>query len=114
MAMSRIGNLPVPIPAAVEIDIADDNTVTVKGPKGALSQRLSPRMRLQRDNGTILVERPDNEREHRSFHGMTLPVRNNMVGRVTDGYRRDPEIHGVRYRTTWEGGDLVLCVGFSH
>jgi large subunit ribosomal protein L6 len=78
--MSRIGNMPVPIPAAVEIDIADDNTVTVKGPKGALSQRLSPRMKLQRDNGTILVERPDNQREHRALHGLTRTLLNNMVG----------------------------------
>ena len=96
--MSRIGNMPVPIPAAVEIDIADDNTVTVKGPKGALTQRLSPRMRLQRDNGTILVERPDNMREHRSLHGLTRTLLNNMVVGVTEGYKRD----------------LVLSVGFSH
>ncbi|HKG28183.1 MAG TPA: 50S ribosomal protein L6, partial [Thermomicrobiales bacterium] len=87
--MSRIGNMPVAIPAAVEIDIAADNTVTVKGPKGSLTQRLSPRMRLQRDNGTILVERPDNQREHRSLHGLTRSLLNNMVVGVTDGYKRD-------------------------
>src|SRR5215203_6668859 len=113
MAMSRIGNLPVPIPAAVEIDIADDNTVTVKGPKGALAQRLSPRMRLQRDNGTILVERPDNQREHRSLHGLTRTLLNNMVVGVTDGYKRDLEIQGVGYRAALDGKVLVLSVGFS-
>src|SRR5919112_5954379 len=112
--MSRIGNMPVPIPAAVEIDIADDNTVTVKGPKGELTQRLSPRMKLQRDNGTIMVVRPDNEREHRSLHGLTRTLLNNMVLGVTDGYRRDLEIQGVGYRAALEGGDLVLSVGFSH
>src|SRR5918994_5817155 len=112
--MSRIGNLPVSIPAAVEIDIADDNTVTVKGPKGALSQRLSPRMKLQRDNGTILVERPDNERVHRALHGLTRTLLNNMVVGVADGYSRDLEIQGVGYRAALEGGDLVLSVGFSH
>jgi large subunit ribosomal protein L6 len=112
--MSRIGKMPVTIPAAVEIDITDDNTVTVKGPKGSLSQRLSPRMILQRDNGTIMVERPDNEREHRSLHGLTRTLLNNMVVGVTDGYKRDLEIQGVGYRAALEGRDLVLSVGFSH
>jgi large subunit ribosomal protein L6 len=112
--MSRIGNMPVAIPAAVEIDIADDNMVTVKGPKGALSQRLSPRMRLQKDNGSIVVERPDNQREHRSLHGLTRTLLNNMVVGVTDGYKRDLEIQGVGYRAALEGRDLVLSVGFSH
>ncbi|HEX2283111.1 MAG TPA: 50S ribosomal protein L6 [Thermomicrobiales bacterium] len=112
--MSRIGNLPVPIPASVEVDIAEDNTVTVKGPKGALSQHLSPRMKLQRENGTILVERPDNERVHRSLHGLTRTLLHNMVVGVTEGYRRDLEIQGVGYRAALEGGDLVLSVGFSH
>ncbi len=112
--MSRIGNMPVAIPAAVEIDIADDNTVTVKGPKGALSQRLSPRMSLQKDNGTIVVQRPDNQREHRSLHGLTRTLLNNMVVGVTDGYKRDLEIQGVGYRAAMDGKVLVLSVGFSH
>ena len=112
--MSRIGNMPVPVPAAVQIDIADDNTVTVKGPKGSLSQRLSPRMRLQHDDGTIVVERPDNQREHSSLHGLTRTLLHNMVVGVTDGYKRDLEIQGVGYRAALEGGELVLSVGFSH
>jgi large subunit ribosomal protein L6 len=114
MAMSRIGKMPVPIPASVEIAIDDDNTVTVKGPKGTLSQRLAPSMRLRRDNGTLLVERPDNEREHRALHGLTRSLLNNMVVGVTDGYRRDLEIQGVGYRATMDGNSLVLSVGFSH
>ena len=112
--MSRIGTMPVPIPAAVEIDIAEDNTVTVKGPRGELTQRLSPRIKLQKENGTILVERPDNQREHRSLHGLTRSLLNNMVVGVTNGYKRDLEIQGVGYRAALEGGDLVLSVGFSH
>ena len=112
--MSRIGKLPVTIPASVEIDIADNNSVTVKGPKGTLSQQLSPRMKLQRDNGTILVERPDDQREHRSLHGLTRTLLNNMVIGVTDGYRRDLEIQGVGYRAALDGSELVLSVGFSH
>lgn len=112
--MSRIGNMPVTIPANVEIDIADDNTVTVKGPKGSLSQRFSARMRIEREDGTILVQRPDNERENRSLHGLTRTLLNNMVIGVTDGYRKDLEIQGVGYRAALEGNVLVLSVGFSH
>ena len=112
--MSRIGNLPITVPTCVEIEIGEDNTVTVKGPKGALTQRFSPSMRLQRDNGTVLVERPDNEREHRSLHGLTRTLLNNMVIGVTDGYKRDLEIQGVGYRAALDGSVLVLSVGFSH
>ena len=112
--MSRIGNMPVTIPATVEVDIADDNTVTVKGPKGSLSQQFSPRMRLEREDGTVLVQRPDNERNSRSLHGLTRTLLNNMVVGVTDGYRKDLEIQGVGYRAALEGTVLVLSVGFSH
>jgi large subunit ribosomal protein L6 len=112
--MSRIGNMPISIPAAVEIEIGDDNTVTVNGPKGSLTQRFSPSMRLQRENGTVLVERPDNQREHRSLHGLTRTLLNNMVVGVTDGYKRDLEIQGVGYRAALDGKVLVLSVGFSH
>ena len=112
--MSRIGKLPIPVPAGVEIDIGDDNQVTVKGPKGSLSQRFSPSMSLNRDNGTILVERPDNARENRSLHGLTRTLLNNMVIGVTTGYKRDLEIQGVGYRAALDGSTLVLSVGFSH
>jgi len=112
--MSRIGTMPITIPAAVEIQIGDDNTVTVNGPKGSLTQRFSPSMRLQRDNGTVLVERPDNQRENRSLHGLTRTLLNNMVVGVTDGYKRDLEIQGVGYRAALDGNVLVLSVGFSH
>ncbi len=112
--MSRIGNMPVTVPDSVEIEIGDDNAVQVKGPKGSLSQQFAPSMRLRRDNGTVLVERPDNAREHRSLHGLTRTLLNNMVVGVTDGYKRDLEIQGVGYRAALDNGALVLSVGFSH
>lgn len=112
--MSRIGNMPVTIPTSVEIEIGDNNSVVVKGPKGSLSQRFAPSMRLQRENGTVLVERPDNARMHRSLHGLTRTLLNNMVVGVTEGYKRDLEIQGVGYRAALDNGVLVLSVGFSH
>ena len=112
--MSRIGNRPITVPNGVEIDITDGNAVTVKGPKGTLTQNLSPNMSLTRDNGTVLVARPNNERENRSLHGLTRTLLNNMVVGVTDGYKRDLEIQGVGYRAALDGTTLVLSVGFSH
>src|SRR5687767_13063882 len=112
--MSRIGKLPVTIPSGVDVTIGEDNTVTVKGPKGTLSQQLAPSMKLERENGAILVQRPDDQREHRALHGLTRTLLNNMVIGVTDGYRRDLEIQGVGYRAALDGQVLVLSVGFSH
>jgi large subunit ribosomal protein L6 len=98
----------------VEIEITDGNAVTVTGPKGTLSQSLSPAMSLTRDNETVLVARPNNERDNRSLHGLTRTLLNNMVVGVTDGYKRDLEIQGVGYRAALDGTTLVLSVGFSH
>lgn len=112
--MSRIGNRPISVPNGVEIEIADGNAVTVTGPKGTLYQALSPNMSLTRENGTLLVARPNNERENRSLHGLTRTLINNMVVGVTDGYKRDLEIQGVGYRAALDGTTLVLSVGFSH
>lgn len=112
--MSRIGKQPVTIPSGVEVSIGEDNSVTVRGPKGTLSQRLAPSMKLERENGTIQVQRPDDQREHRALHGLTRTLLNNMVVGVTDGYRRDLEIQGVGYRAALEGQVLVLSVGYSH
>jgi large subunit ribosomal protein L6 len=112
--MSRIGKMPISIPAGVQVEIGDDNTVTVKGPKGSLTQRFDSSMRLVRENGAVLVERPDNERRHRALHGLTRTLLNNMVVGVTEGYRRDLEIQGVGYRAALDGKSLVLSVGFSH
>jgi large subunit ribosomal protein L6 len=112
--MSRIGKLPVKIPENVDIVIGSDNLVTVTGPRGVLSQRFQPSMRLVREDGSVVVERPDNEREHRSLHGLTRTLLNNMVEGVTNGYKRDLEIHGVGYRAALDGSVLVLSVGYSH
>ena len=112
--MSRIGRRPITIPASVEITIGDGNDVRVKGPKGELSQVFDREMQLVREDGTITVERPDNEREHRSLHGLTRTLLNNMVVGVTEGYKRDLEIQGVGYRAAMDGKTLVLTVGFSH
>jgi large subunit ribosomal protein L6 len=112
--MSRIGRRPITVPASVEITIGDGNDVRVKGPKGELAQVFDRDMQLLREDGTITVERPDNEREHRSLHGLTRTLLNNMVVGVTDGYKRDLEIQGVGYRAAMDGKTLVLSVGFSH
>ena len=112
--MSRIGRRPIAIPSGVEVSLDPGNSVRVKGPKGELSSTFSRDMRLSRDNGTLLVERPDNEREHRSLHGLTRTLLNNMVIGVTEGFRRDLEIQGVGYRAALDGKSLVLMVGFSH
>ncbi len=112
--MSRIGRRPITVPTAVEITIGDDNQVRVKGPKGELAQVFDRDMQFVREDGTITVERPDNEREHRSLHGLTRTLLNNMVVGVTDGYKRDLEIQGVGYRAAMDGTTLVLSVGYSH
>ncbi|MDQ3167276.1 MAG: 50S ribosomal protein L6 [Chloroflexota bacterium] len=112
--MSRIGLRPIPIPAGVDIQISDDNRVTVKGPKGQLDARFDQDMRLSRENGTLSVARPDNERAHRSLHGLTRTLISNMVVGVTDGYKKDLEIQGVGYRAAMDGKVLVLSLGYSH
>jgi large subunit ribosomal protein L6 len=112
--MSRIGNRPIEIPTGVDIAIDKNNHVQVKGPRGELSLVASANMKLSRDNGTLLVERPNNERENRSLHGLTRTLINNMVLGVTTGYTRTLEITGVGYRAALDGTTLVLSVGFSH
>ena len=112
--MSRIGRRPIAIPNGVDLVIAPDNAVQVKGPKGELSARFATDLTLSRENGTLLVERPDNAREHRSLHGLTRSLISNMVVGVTDGFRKDLEIQGVGYRAAMDGTTLVLSVGYSH
>jgi large subunit ribosomal protein L6 len=111
--MSRIGIQPITIPSGVEF-AASDGVVVVKGPKGELRQHVHPEMVLSRDNGTLSVGRPSDERMFRQLHGLTRTLIANMVKGVTDGYRKDLEIQGVGYRAALEGGTLVLNVGFSH
>ena len=112
--MSRIGKLPIPVPAGVEVDI-DGRTVTVKGPKGQLSHAVASPITVERaDDGTIAVSRPDDERQNRALHGLTRSLLANMVTGVTDGYEKRLEIQGVGYRVVPRGSDLEFAVGFSH
>ena len=111
--MSRIGLQPITVPSGVDINI-DAGLVSVKGPKGELMQRVHPEMVITRENGTLSVARPNDERMFRQLHGLTRTLVNNMVVGVTNGYRKDLEIHGVGYRSALDGKTLVLNVGYSH
>ncbi len=112
--MSRIGKMPITVPASVTVDIVPGNVVTVKGPKGELSQKFNRDMRISRENGEIVVTRPTEQRQHRAIHGLTRSLINNMVVGVTDGFQRILEIQGVGYRAQLEGNNLLLQVGKSH
>lgn len=112
--MSRIGRKPITVPSGVELTIADGNRVTVRGPKGTLSQAFHPDLRITRENGTITVERPSDHRHHRSLHGLSRTLLDNMVIGVTTGFTRNLDLLGVGYRATMDGKTLVLNVGFSH
>lgn len=112
--MSRIGIRPVPVPENVQVDITAGNAVTVKGPKGELSQQLTDKIKLVEEEGRILVQRESEDREIKSLHGLTRSLLNNMVVGVTDGFTRVLEIQGVGYRAQLQGKNLVLNVGFSH
>ncbi|MBQ3071738.1 MAG: 50S ribosomal protein L6 [Oscillospiraceae bacterium] len=112
--MSRIGKMPITVPAGVDVQITDGNLVTVKGPKGTLTQQLHPAMNIALDNGTLTVSRPNDEKENRSLHGLTRTLLNNMVLGVTNGFSKTLEINGVGYRAAKEGKKLVLNIGYSH
>jgi large subunit ribosomal protein L6 len=112
--MSRIGRLPIPVPNGVEVTL-DGQAVTVKGPKGTLSHTVpAPSTSERGDDGTLLVGRPDDERESRSLHGLTRSLVANMVTGVTDGYAKGMEIRGVGYRVAAKGSDLEFALGYSH
>lgn len=111
--MSRIGFSPITIPDNVDLNI-EKSLVTVKGPKGELSLRVNPDIGLSRDDGVLRVTRPSDHRRHRSLHGLTRTLIDNMVTGVTDGYTKRLEIHGVGYRASMDGNTLVLNVGYSH
>jgi large subunit ribosomal protein L6 len=111
--MSRFGRRPIAIPAGVEVT-PDGQDVRVKGPRGELSRRLHRDVIVRREDGESVVERPSDQPEHRSLHGLTRSLLANMVVGVTDGYQRVLEISGVGYRASREGKNIVLQVGFSH
>jgi large subunit ribosomal protein L6 len=112
--MSRIGKRPIEIPSGVDVEIGDDGTVTVKGPRGTLSRRLHREMRVVKEDGTVRVERPSDEGFHRSLHGLTRTLIANMVEGVTKGYEKRLQIVGVGYRATLRGTALEVAVGYSH
>lgn len=112
--MSRIGKRPISLPKGVTMVIGEQNMITVKGPKGQLLQRIHPDMVISLDDGTVVVERPSDEKIHRSLHGLSRTLLYNMVVGVTDGWQRALEINGVGYRAQLEGKTLVLQLGFSH
>lgn len=111
--MSRIGKVPIPVPAGVQVDIKG-SVVTVRGPKGTLSRELHPDIGIELQDGKILVTRPTDNRLHRSLHGLTRTLVANMVEGVTNGFSRRLEVSGVGYRAQQAGKDVVLQVGFSH
>ncbi len=111
--MSRIGKLPITVPAGVTVTI-DDNTVVVKGPKGELSRHINKKMKLTLDKGVLTVERPDDEKESRSLHGLSRTLINNMVLGVTAGFSKTLEIQGVGYRAAKQGSNINFTLGFSH
>lgn len=112
--MSRVGRNPVPVPSGVNISVDNGNMVTVKGPKGELSEKFNMDMEITQENGEVVVKRPTDSRDHRAQHGLTRALINNMVVGVTDGFTKRLEIHGVGYRAEMKGKNLVLLVGYSH
>ncbi|MDD6442670.1 MAG: 50S ribosomal protein L6 [bacterium] len=112
--MSRIGRLPIAVPAGVTVEIAANNVVTVKGPKGTLTRELAPEMEIKNENGTIVVTRPNDLKRMKSLHGLTRTLINNMVIGVTEGYQKVLEINGVGYRAAKSGKKLTLNLGYSH
>ncbi|MGP9694066.1 50S ribosomal protein L6 [Brachybacterium sp. AOP25-B2-12] len=113
--MSRIGRLPVPVPASVQNVTIDDRIITVTGPKGELTHHVPEPLTVDRaEDGTIVVARPDDERESRALHGLTRTLIANMVHGVTEGFTKGLEIVGTGYRVTAKGTDLEFALGFSH
>ena len=112
--MSRIGKKPVVIPANVTVTIAENNVVTVKGPKGELTYTFHPDMILKMEGNAVIVDRPDEEHLHKSLHGLTRTLLNNMVEGVDKGYSKELEVNGVGYRCEKKGTQLVMRLGFSH
>ncbi|MDX9953824.1 MAG: 50S ribosomal protein L6 [Anaerolineae bacterium] len=111
--MSRIGRMPIPVPAGVKVEL-DGEQVTVSGPRGELSRTFHPELKIYQDGNVLRVERPNDTQQFRALHGLTRALLNNMVVGVTDGYRITLEIHGTGYRAELQGTTLVLYLGFSH
>ncbi|MBQ3053992.1 MAG: 50S ribosomal protein L6 [Clostridia bacterium] len=112
--MSRIGNMPITLPEGVEIKIGRDNKITVKGPQGTLEARINPDMKVKSKDGVVTVTRPTEDKEHKSLHGLSRTLINNMVVGVSQGFEKKLEVEGVGYRATKQGDKLVMNLGYSH
>ena len=112
--MSRIGRMPIAVPAGVTVEIAENNHVTVKGPKGTLERSLAPEMEIKLEGAEIVVTRPNDLKRMKSLHGLTRTLLNNMVVGVTEGYKKDLEVNGVGYKVSKAGKVLTLNLGYSH
>lgn len=112
--MSRIGRMPIAVPAGVTVEVVAGNVVTVKGPKGTLTKELHPDMIIKQEGAEITVSRPSEIKAHKALHGLTRTLLNNMVIGVTEGYEKKLEVNGVGYRVQMQGKNLVMNLGFSH
>jgi large subunit ribosomal protein L6 len=112
--MSRIGKLPITVPAGVDVNVSDAGQVTVKGPKGSLSHTLAGKIAVEREDGTVRVTRPDDERQSKALHGLTRTLISNMVTGVTQGFEKKLEIVGTGYRVQAKGSTLEFALGYSH
>ena len=112
--MSRIGRMPITVPAGVDVSVAAGNIVTVKGPKGTLTQQLHPAMMIELNGAEINVKRPSDAKEHRSLHGLTRTLLSNMIVGVNETYKKELDINRVGYRASKDGNKLVMNLGFSH
>ena len=112
--MSRIGRMPIAIPAGVTVEVAENNKVTVKGPKGTLERVLPEEMTIKLEDGHVVVTRPNDLKKMKSLHGLTRTLINNMVVGVTEGYKKVLEVNGVGYRAAKSGNKLTLSLGYSH
>lgn len=112
--MSRIGRSPIPVPSGVKVQFGEGNAVTVSGPKGTLTQSFHPDLKIALDDGKLVVERPDESKQHKALHGLTRTLVANMVTGVTQGFTKNLEINGVGYRVAKVGNNLVFQVGYSH
>ena len=112
--MSRIGKLPITTPAGIDVEIAENNVVTVKGAKATMTQKFDDKMKITKDGQTVKVERPDDSNKYRSLHGLTRTLLSNMIHGLDKGFSKELEVNGVGYRAAKEGKTLVMNLGYSH
>jgi large subunit ribosomal protein L6 len=112
--MSRIGKMPITVPAGVTVDVSDDNTVTVKGPKGTLSQQVNRAITLKQEDGVLTLSRPTDSKPHKAMHGLYRALVNNLVQGVTQGFSKTLELVGTGYRAQAQGKTLTINIGYSH